>query len=94
MIKILYEMPYISYVADKVFNLELEKLNSKEIIQLIKDILSSKKFIDKYGDEIELITNKEKQNFIRHLKKDMIFNNMINRKLSDEEKNELNKLLG
>ena len=90
MIKILYEMPYISYIADKVFDLELEKLNSKEIIQLIRDILDSKKFIDKYGDEIELVTNKEKENFIGHLKKDMIFNNMVDIKLSNKEKIELN----
>lgn len=94
MIKRIYcEMPYVSYKADKTFDLELENLQTEDIIPYIKDILSGKKFKDKYGNEIELITDKEKEDFINHLKNDAIFNNIVNNKLSDEQKRELKGML-
>ena len=93
MIRLIYEMPYISYEADKVFDLEFEKLKPDEILPFIKGILEGNKFIDKYGDEIELKNNKEKENFVLHLKENMVFNNMINTKLNQKELEELNLLL-
>ena len=94
MIKKIYEMPYISYKADKTFDLELEKFsNTKDLLFYIKEILSGKELKDKYGNDIKLVTDKEKDDFINHLKSNKIFINVVDSKLSAEEKIELEKLL-
>lgn len=91
----LQEMPYIDYGKNNIFDLEVEQFSSpRELIQIIKDILSGDEIEDKYGNVIWLKNSKDKQSFIIGLKDNFVLHNYIQNKMSDKEIQILNKLIG
>ncbi|WP_298751843.1 hypothetical protein [uncultured Arcobacter sp.] len=75
--KDLYEMSWIMYGDEKIFDLELELIKSKdEFIAHMRKILRGGFMKDKYGNSIKL-RNKDKKEFIDVLKDDMYFNTRL-----------------
>lgn len=94
MIKIIKEMPWISYADDKIFDLEFENVKEfDDLITFIQNIFRGKKFRDKHNNIIDLNTTDEKLSFLRSLQKDPIYNAYIKNKLSDRERRLLNSII-
>ena len=90
MIKKINEMPYINYSKNKVFDLELEKFKSEEMITYITDILNGTPRKDKYGNLIKLNSKNDRIDFVESMTKDLAFVNIVKSKLNPNELKLLN----
>jgi len=76
--KLLNEMPYIE-ISNQIFDLEMEKYKGtpEKFIQKLKSILQGEKHTDKYGNTIQLITQEQKDLFLKKIKHSYIITGFI-----------------
>jgi hypothetical protein len=91
----LFEVPYIDFDSgSKTFDLQMEELKTgKQVIDFIINIFHGKSVTDKYGNTITLKNHNEKLEFFNNMYKDQIFNALINKLLTENEKQLLSILI-
>lgn len=94
-IRTLTEMPWIQYDRNNIFDLETEKFRDiDEFLQYLGDILHGEVEVDKYGNTIKLDSREDKLKFIQALKTDRDFTTWAEHKLSWNEKQLLDFIMG
>ena len=86
-------MPYIK-TNGKFFDLQIEELNSGyDIIEYMEDILAGRMAKDKYGNRVQLKSQKEKEEFRKEVKNNDFIYNQLTSKMNKPEKEMLDILL-
>jgi hypothetical protein len=89
----LVEMPYVDMGGGEAFDLQLEEFKDfSEVLKFLTDIIEGSKYTDKHKSIIQLKNSTEKKEFLKSLKNDMIFNNIIKNHFSENEKKLLDLL--
>jgi len=76
--ELLNEMPYIE-VSNQIFDLEMEKYKGKpeKFVQKLKNILQGNKYVDKYGNIIQLTTPEQKEEFLKKIKLNIMIKGFV-----------------